>query len=42
MHIKYMYIGFTMAKAEEWGHPVTEESLVRQANEKCYQYRKKN
>ena len=30
-----------MAKAEEWGLPVTEEALVRQANEKCYQYRKK-
>ena len=31
-----------MAKGEEWGIPVTEESLVRQANEKCYQYRRTN
>ena len=43
-YVQYIYthIGFTMAKAEEWGHPVTEEALVRQANEKCYQYRKKH
>ena len=34
-------LGFTMAKGEEWGLPVTEEALVRQANEKCYQFRKK-
>ena len=37
----HLHLGFTMAKAEEWGLPVTEEALVRQANEKCYQYRKK-
>ena len=30
-----------MAKAEEWGQPVTEEALVRQGNEKCYQHRRK-
>ena len=29
-----------MGKDEEWGVPVTEEALVRQGNEKCYQYRK--
>ena len=28
-----------MAKAEKWGQPTTEEALVRQVNEKCYQYR---
>ena len=38
----YTHVGFTMAKAEEWGQPVTEEALVRQGNEKCYQYRKKH
>ena len=26
-----------MAKGEEWGQPITEESLMRQGNEKCYQ-----
>ena len=31
-----------MAKGEEWGNPIREEALVRQGNEKCYQYRKKN
>ena len=36
-----VHLGFTMAKGEEWGLPVTEEALVRQANEKCYQFRKK-
>ena len=30
-----------MAKGEEWGNPITEESLVRQGNEKCYQMRRK-
>ena len=30
-----------MAKAEEWKQPITEEALVRQGNEKCYQHRKK-
>ena len=34
-----LHLGFTMAKAEEWGQLTTEEALVRQANEKCYQYR---
>ena len=33
--------GFTMGKAEEWGNPITEEALVRQGNEKCFQYRRK-
>ena len=33
-------LGFTMGKAEEWGMPVTEEALVRQGNEKCYQHRR--
>ena len=27
-----------MGKAEEWGQPITEEALVRQGNDKCYQY----
>ena len=40
-YIVFIHVGFTMAKAEEWHQPVTEEALVRQANEKCYQYRKK-
>ena len=31
-------IGYTMAKGEEWGNPIREEALVRQGNEKCYQY----
>ena len=31
-----------MAKGEEWGIPVMEESLVWQANEKCYHYRRTN
>lgn len=31
-----------MAKGDEWGNPIREEALVRQGNEKCYQYRKKN
>ena len=30
-----------MAKSEEWGHPITEEALVRQGNEKCYQQRRR-
>ena len=34
-------IGFMIGKAEEWGQPITEEALVRQGNEKCYQYRRK-
>ena len=29
-----VHLGFTMAKGEEWGLPVTEEALVQQANEK--------
>ena len=37
-----IFIGYTMAKAEEWGNPIREEALVRQGNEKCYQFRKKN
>ena len=36
----YVYIGFTQAKAEEWNFPAAEESLVRQANNKCYQHRR--
>ena len=36
-----IFIGYTMAKAEEWGNPIREEALVRQGNEKCYQFRKK-
>ena len=36
-----VHLGFTMAKGDEWGLPVTEEALVRQANEKCYSFRKK-
>ena len=31
-----------MAKGEERGQPITEESLVHQGNEKCYQFRKKS
>lgn len=30
-----------MAKGDEWGQPVTEEALIRQGNEKCYQYRRR-
>ena len=30
-----------MGKAEEWGQPISEEALVRQGNEKCYQYRRR-
>ena len=28
-----------MAKGDEWGQPISEEALVRQGNEKCYQHR---
>jgi len=38
--ILYITVGFTMGKAEEWGNPVSEEALVRQGNDKCYQHRK--
>ena len=31
-----------MAKGDKWGQPITEEALIRQGNEKCYQYRRKN
>lgn len=41
IHAYLYYIGFAMGKAEEWGQPITEEALVRQGNEKCYQYRRK-
>ena len=30
-----------MAKGDEWGEPVTEEALIHQGNEKCYQYRRR-
>ena len=30
-----------MAKEDEWGQPMTEEALIHQGNEKCYQYRRK-
>ena len=38
--ILYITVGFTMGKAEEWNNPVSEEALVRQGNDKCYQHRK--
>ena len=42
IHTKdFAFIGYTMAKGEEWGHPITEESLVCQGNKKGYQIRKK-
>jgi len=34
------HLDFTIAKGEEWGQPTTEEALVRQASEKCYQFRR--
>ena len=42
MHSNFYILGFTMAKAEEWGQPTSEDALVRQANEKFYQYRRKD
>ena len=39
----YMHIfaGYTMAKGDEWGQPITEEALICQGNEKCYSYRRR-
>ena len=38
MHI---FAGYTMAKGDEWGQPIIEEALIRQGNEKCYSYRRR-
>ena len=38
----HMYVvDFTMTKADEWECPISEEALVRQANDKCGQTRRK-